>query len=59
MLFLFRHNKPPIHPNTNFKLKLAHIDKVIEAEMSVVVEVVERINIVIQNDYTILYRFFL
>ena len=33
-----------IQPNTNLKLKLAHIDKVIEAEMSVVIEVVERIN---------------
>lgn len=32
-----------IQPNTNLKLKLAHINKVIEAEMSVVIEVVERI----------------
>ena len=32
-----------IQPNTNLKLKLAHIHKVIEAEMAVVVEVVERI----------------
>ena len=41
--FLFRQIKPSIQPNTNLKLKLAHINKVIEAEMSVVIEVVERI----------------
>ena len=32
-----------IQPNTNLKLKLAHVHEVIEAEMSVVIEVVERI----------------
>ena len=32
-----------IHPNTNLKLKFAHINEVIEDEMSVVIEVVERI----------------
>ena len=41
--FLFRQIKPSIQPNTNLKLKLAHINKVVKAEMSVVIEVVERI----------------
>ena len=39
----FLYNEPSIQPNTNLKLKFAHINEVIEAEMSVVVEVVERI----------------
>ena len=37
--FLFRQIKPPIHPDTNLKLKLAQINEIIEAE----IEVVERI----------------
>ena len=44
LYFSFRYDKLSIQPNTNLKLKLAHINKVIEAEMSVVIEVMERIN---------------
>ena len=40
----FLYNEPYIQPNTNLKLKLAHINKVVEAEMSVVIKVVERID---------------
>ena len=44
LYFSFRYDKSPIQPNTNLKLKIAYIYKVIEAEMLVVVEVVERID---------------
>lgn len=43
VFFSSQNNKPSIQLNTNLKIKLAHIHEVVEAEMSVVIEVVERI----------------
>ena len=44
MFFSKLNDEFSVQPNTNLKLKLAHINKVIEAEMPVVIEVVERID---------------